>query len=149
MSDILQNLIFRIESVERRLKNLSRSTSPSLVFLQSPLTSASWSGSSHSTTSKTLLDLSAVFGVPAGIKAIFLRVVIQDSGAASNQCVLYLAPNNTSGQGVCFRCVPSNDYWSDDTSLVPCSSSGDLYYQIVASGSSTLDVILQVWGYVL
>jgi hypothetical protein len=33
--------------------------------------------------------------------------------------------------------------------IVPCDANGDVYYQIVASGTDTLDAILQIWGYFL
>ena len=31
--------------------------------------------------------------------------------------------------------------------VVPCDANGDVYYQIVASGTGTMDVHLQIWGY--
>ena len=52
------------------------------VYLQAPLTSTSWDGDSFSTTAKTLIDLSAVFGVPANVKAIYARVFVNDSASA-------------------------------------------------------------------
>jgi len=30
---------------------------------------------------------------------------------------------------------------------VPCNADGDIYYQISASGASTFDVWIQIWGY--
>ena len=44
------------------------------VFLTTPLTSTAWDEDSYSTTAKTLIDLSEVFGVPAGVKAVMVKI---------------------------------------------------------------------------
>ena len=117
-------------------------------YLQAPLTSGSWTGNAFSTTAKTLIDLSAVFSVPAGVKAVDVLVSIHDEGSAGGNCYLVLAPNDTADQGKFTYCsgLP-NDVWHAESHAVPCDANGDIYYQIVASGAGTLDVYLQVWGY--
>ena len=124
-------------------------TQQQFIPLTAALTSTSWDGDSFSTTAKTLIDLSAVFGVPAGVKAIYLRAVIRDSGSAGNTDIyLVLGPTNAGGAGLNVRCGGRpNDFWEDQTIIVPCDANGDVYYQIVASGGSTMDVYLFIWGY--
>ena len=117
------------------------------TYLTTPLTSTAWDGDAFSTTAKTLIDLSVVFGVPAGVKAVLVRVAIQDSGAAAADCYLVLAPNNTAGAGMATPCIPVNDRYMRMSHVVPCDANGDIYYQIVASGAGTLDVWIQIWGY--
>ena len=112
-----------------------------------PLTSTSWDGDSYSTTAKTLIDLSAVFGVPAGVKAVMVRVAVQDSAAASGDYYITLSPNNSAGSGLTVNCIPVNDRLNRAQLNVPCNVDGDIYYQIAASGASTFDVHLQVFGY--
>ena len=134
--------------VERRLEELERQDTPRWIYLTSPLTSTSWDGDSFSTTSKTKIDLSSVFSAPAFVKAVLVKAEVQDSGASGTDCYLLLSPNDTSGIGaVCVRCPPADDRWSSDSGICPCDASGDIYYQIVASDSSTLDVVLEIWGY--
>ena len=72
------------------------------VFLTTPKTSDSWDGDARSTTAKTLIDLSAVFGVPAGVKAVLVGVSMRDSGSAASTggCYLILSPVNTNYVGV-------------------------------------------------
>jgi hypothetical protein len=117
-----------------------------------PLTSTSWDGDAHSTESKTKIDLSAVFGCPASIKAVLATVSCRDSGSAGTAGLfVILSPNNTASSGS-LACRPSgltNDYVKTDAGVVPCDASGDLYYQLVASGASTLDVWIEIWGYCL
>lgn len=116
--------------------------------LTSPLTSTSWDGDAHSTTAKTLIDLSAVFGAPAGIKAAVFRTAIRDSASATNDCVLILSPNNSDGVGLSADCSGiANDYYDRNCLTVPCDANGDVYYQIVASGVNTMDVTVEIWGY--
>jgi len=120
------------------------------VFLTSPLTSTSWNGDAYSTTSKTKIDLSAVFGAPAGIKAALVWVRVNDSGsAASNALFFILSPVNTANLGPMIvrpGGLP-NDYYAEQLSIVPCDSNGDVYYQVVASDTGTMDVTIQIWGY--
>lgn len=137
------------DALEHKIEKIETGGGGAWKFLTAPLTSTAWDGDSHSTTAKTLIDLSTEFGIPDYVKAILVRGIVQDSGAASGQYALYLAPNATAGQGICFRTVPANDYYSDHTAIVPCDLNGDIYYQVYASGSGTFDVILQIWGYVL
>ena len=130
-------------------KKITRDNLSGWHFLTTPLTSTSWDGDSYSTTAKTLIDLSSVFGVPAGVKAILVRLVARDSGSSSGYNYIGLSPNNTAGsvaiqaylQGV------ANDVYVSANGIVPCDANGDVYYQIVASGTGTLDAIIEIWGY--
>ena len=118
------------------------------VPLTTPLTSTSWDGDSFSTTAKTVIDLSAVFGVPAGVKAVDIKIMLRDSGSASYAALIILGPDNTSYRGKAFQCggLPSN-YIDRSSAIVSCDANGDIYYQIDASGSGTMDVWLEIWGY--
>jgi len=119
------------------------------VFLASPLTSTSWDGDAFSTTAKTKIDLSVVFKVPAGVKGILVRLVARDSGSASGYCQLALSPNATADSVAAqayLQGVP-NDVYVSVNGVVPCDANGDIYYQIVASGTGTLDAFIEIWGY--
>jgi hypothetical protein len=128
---------------------ISRENLTGWHFLTTPLTSTSWDGDSYSTTAKTLIDLSEVFGVPAGVKAVMVRMAARDSGSSTGYCQLGLSPNSTAGnvavqaylQGV------ANDVYVSVNGVVPCDANGDVYYQVVASGTGTLDAIIEIWGY--
>mgnify|MGYP001413713846 FL=1 len=119
------------------------------VFLTAQLTSTSWDGDARSTTAKTLIDLSSVFEVPAGVKAVIVNAAVRDSGsAAAADAFLCLCPNNSSLAGPKISCAGlPNDVWAYGSFTVPCNSNGDIYYQIVASGSGTMDVYLEIWGW--
>lgn len=120
-----------------------------LVPLATPLTSTSWDGDAFSTTAKTKIDLSAVFGAPAGIKAALIRIVARDSGSSGFNAYVGLAPNNTDGSHALavFPAGLANNSWDDNQGIVPCDENGDIYYQISASGSGTMDVVIEIWGY--
>jgi len=148
VSDLVRALAQRVMELERRVDGLVR---PEVmrppVWLDSPLTSASWDGDSYSTTAKTLIDLSAVFGAPAGIKAALFFVGIRDSGSNGTDCWLILGPTNVAGSGLTADCHTVNDRWKRNCLEVPCNADGDVYYQINASGAGTMDVYLQIWAY--
>lgn len=119
------------------------------VFLTTPLTSTSWDGDSFSTTAKTKIDLSSVFGAPAGIKGIFVKLVARDSGSSAGYCQLGLSPNSTDSSMAiqCYLQGVANDVYVSANGIVPCNANGDIYYQIVASGAGTLDAFIEIWGY--
>lgn len=136
-----------IDSLRRSIDNIATGETGVITYLTTPLTNASWDGDGRSTTAKTLLDLSAVFGAPAGIRAVYVTVQVRDSGSAGADTVFILAPNNTANQGMIFSCggLP-NDQLYRGAAWVPCVG-GDVYFQCIASGASTLDVDLKIWGY--
>lgn len=119
------------------------------TYLTIPLISTSWDGDSHSTTGKTLIDLSAVFGAPAGIKAVLLWVAVRDSASATVETYLILGPTSSNFVGMAADPHPINDRVQRETIVVPCDANGDIYYQIGASGAGTFDVWMQIWGYLL
>ena len=128
-------------------KKITRRNLAGWTFLTTPLTSTSWDGDARSTTAKTLIDLSAVFGVPAGVKAVLVEMSVRDSGAATSECRLILSPNNTSLSGMHLVAPKDNDFWITANSIIPCDANGDIYYQVVASGTGTFDAYMQIWGY--
>lgn len=151
MSDYTE-LVREIAILKRDMERLNARETPGLAwrYLTSPLTSTSFDGDSFSSTAKLSIDLSAVFGVPAGVKAVYIKTAIRDSGSASNDCILYLSPENAGNTGPAVDTGRiANDVYVRDTLVVPCDANGDIYYQVVASGAGTMDIILQVWGFQL
>ncbi len=155
--DILKELINKVNFLEREFERYKTYDSPGAEFpvhyLRVPYTSASWNNTAYSTTGKTSIDLSAVFSdgagnfVPDFVEAVFVRVAVQDSGAAGTDCFLILSPNNTAGSGIPFACFTANDRFNRTSGLVPCDANGNIYYQTTASGVLTLDVGIQIWGW--
>ena len=121
------------------------------TYLAAPLTSTSFDGDAKSTTSKTKIDMSAAFsGYPASAKAALIRLAARDSGSAgSNAPLVNLATNNTAGSAaLCVRPAGlPNDYVAEGTGIVPTDANGDIYYQVAATGTGTLDIWIEIWGY--
>jgi hypothetical protein len=152
MADTLQEMYREIDRLKRRFERFESgeyiNTKAHAVFLTTPLTSTSWDGDSFSTTSKTLIDLSTVFGVPAGVKAVLFSIYLRDSGSAAGTCDLILSPNNTDLSGLYTACSGvANNMFVGNGPTVPCDANGDVYYQIRTSGVGTMDIYLEVWGY--
>ena len=126
-----------------------RTLIPQFVPLRTALTSTSWDGDSFSTTAKTKIDLSSVFSAPAKVRAVLANIEINDSGSAGTDCYLYLGPDDTADSGAGVTCHPTNDRVTRCQRWVTCDASGDIYYQIAASGASTMDVVLEIAGYLL
>ena len=117
------------------------------IPLKAALTSAAFDGDAFSTTAKTLIDLSASFGAPDGIQAVYMKIVVNDGGSAGTDTTLILSPINTAGVGLAFSPMPVDDRAGRYAAIIPCDSNGDIYYQVTASGAGEFDIVLQIWGY--
>ena len=119
------------------------------VFLISAKTSTAWQGKVCSTTAKTKIDLSDVFAVPAGVKAVLASANIKDSGSVAADAWLVLSPVDIAYDGVWVTCsgIANNKLVASGTIIVPCDSNGDIYYQTKASGTNTLTVDLAIYGW--
>ena len=116
------------------------------IPLTTPLSSTSWDGDSRSTTAATLIDLSAVFGVPAGVKAVLAKIVARDSVAIGTNNWFQIGPSATqTGFVTCWTI--GGDLWFSQTAVCPCDANGDIYFQCNASGASTLEVVIVIEGY--
>jgi hypothetical protein len=118
------------------------------VPLDTPLTSTSFDGDAFSTVgTSTLIDLSAAFGVPAGVKAVLADVAIRDSAAwGAGEYRLDLGPSSTYYYAFRAACY-GGDLLGRGQGVVPCDANGDVYYRTEASGAGTLDVTVRIWGY--
>lgn len=144
------SIISELDELRREVERLKTKETARWVYLTAPLTSTSWDMDARSTEAKTLLDLSAVFSVPASVKAVSVVVEVRDSGSAAGSAGLCLAPNDTASQGHWTACSGiTNDASAFSSFVCECTTTGDIYYQTVATGGSTLDVRIQVWGYLL
>ena len=150
MSNFDEKTVDRIKRLEREVERLRVKEKQVFVPLTTPLTSTAWDGDSFSTTAKTKIDLSEVFGVPAGVKAVLVQLLARDSGSAASTNIFFgLSPNDVDASNPVMavgRGLP-NDTLVYTTVTCPCDANGDVYYQIVASGSGTMDCWIRIWGY--
>ena len=148
MSNFDETMLKRLTKLEREVERLRVKESGKFIALTTQLTSTSWDGDSFSTTAKTKIDLSAVFGVPAGVKAVLVKVALRDSGSAAASCVFQLSGVSSGTKySLTAQASPIADRFAYYSGIVPCDANGDVYYQINASGSATMDVYLEIWGY--
>jgi hypothetical protein len=120
-----------------------------VTYLSTALSSTDWTGNSFGTTPKTKIDLSAVFGAPANVEAVYCAGSIRDSGSAGTDCNLILSANDVDGQGFRVTATPVDDRLTGYSIFVPCSTDGDIYYQTATSSTDSMDIFLRIWGYTL
>lgn len=143
-----RDLLQRIARLERMLDRAGAVEVPRIVRLKTPKTSTAWDGDARSTTSRTLIDMSAVFGVPAGVKAVLIRVVARDTGSATRTAHVALSPATTGDAAFILRLTKLPDLYHGEALItLPCNSNGDVYYDIAASGTGTMAVWLEIWGW--
>jgi len=144
--DILNGLIFDIAALKKRLARLETQAQPRWVYLAAPLGADAWNGDSYSDVASASIDLSAEFSVPAYIKAVLIQVAVRDSGAAENTNYFRCGASATYNyENTCH--AGGSDVWRYYLSPVQCDANGDLWYAIEASGTSTLEIVLRIWGY--
>jgi hypothetical protein len=147
--DILDQLATRLHELQRRIEALETQEAARWVYLQTPLTSAAWSGSTYSTVSdSTQIDLSAVFGVPANAKAALLYIQVKDS-AGLGDYYIRVGPNATYYYAMIVGSISATVYNYGGPCVVPCDANGDIWYRIAASGANTLAITMRVAGYQL
>jgi len=136
----MRELVRRISELERRLDNLIQpEVAPQPVFLQASLTSTSWDGDAKADASDGTIDLSADFGVPAGVKAVMVRLAAEDEtvGVAA-----YLGPS--AGERAVQIVTQVADEFIVNSGVVPCDSSGDIYW---FTNGELDQVFIEIFGY--
>ena len=110
-----------------------------LVFTPGYYTSTDWDGDAKN--GNTIIDLSAAFGLPAGVKAVSLQLAIIDETPA-----VYGRLSQTSAllnTGVLCRTQVANQY-IDVAGIVLCDANGDIYWN---QGGELDGVNIYVSGY--
>ena len=110
------------------------------VFLTTPLTSTAWDGDNKGIADRAIVDLSAVFGVPAGVKAVLMS--IQTTGDAANDYIRF-GPNSTYNYALTCRTTVASQI-SHASGIVPCDANGDVYCYTSGTVES---VYVWIWGY--
>ena len=110
------------------------------VFLTKPLTSTSWDGDNKVAGDRAIVDLSAVFGVPDGVKAVMMS--IQTTGDAANDYIRF-GPNSTYNYVLtCITAVAGQI--AHASGIVPCDANGDIYCY---TSGNVEGVYVLIWGY--
>jgi len=120
-------------------RNSTTYTGYVFVPLTTPLTSTSWDGDSKGTGDDGTIDLSAVFGAPAGIKAVLIRRRMEDATVGTE----WTAGPSASSTADIIRAQVTNVY-VESNAVIPCDANGDIY----CTFSGTIDdCIMQIHGY--
>lgn len=122
-------------------KKISRETLAGWYFLSTPLTSTSWDGDTKGIGDRAIVDLSTVFGVPAGVKAVLMS--IQTQGDAAND---YIRFGPDSGNNFTLTCrTQVAGQIAHASGIVPCDANGDVY--CYTSTTNVEGVQVWIWGY--
>lgn len=125
-------------------------TTGQITFLTAGLTSTSYDGDSFS-DSNNLIDTSDTFSAPAGITAAYVTIFCRDSGSSGTDSwvgAAYSSSATNTEQSVIVQLLGhANDQLISGSGWTKCDSNGDFYLNVNASGSSTCDVWLYIWGY--
>ena len=140
MSDFDEKMMQRLKRLEREVERLQRWESGKFIALTTPLTSTNWDGDTKTTANRAIVDLSAVFGVPAGIKAVMMS--IQTQADAANDYIRF-GPNSTYNYVLTCRTQVANQI-AHAIGIVPCDANGDIY--CYPSGDIE-NVQVWIWGY--
>ena len=109
-----------------------------------PLTSTSYDGNDTIAVGTVTLDTSAVFSVPAGVRAVnaYIRASWVAAVAASN-----LQIKLTGDSNIIAELKAHDTYAQDMTVIIPCDSNGD--FDIVVINADAINVNIAILGYQL
>ena len=140
MSNFDEKTVDRIKRLEREVERLRVKESGKFIALTTPLTSTAWDGDDKGTGDRATVDLSAVFGVPAGVKAVLMSV--QTTGDTANEYIRF-GPDSTNNFVLTCRTQVASQI-AHASGLVPCDANGDVYCYT----SGTVErVYVWIWGY--
>ena len=145
-------LVRKLAMLERRLDNLAQPEKGWVPhFLTTPYTNTDFDGDSFSDVAANTkienTDWSTT--IPATAKALIIRILCRDSGSAATAGLYVALAGAAAATGFPLVCRPSgkaNNDFADSSGVVPCTD-GDIWYQINASGASTMDVWLECYGW--
>lgn len=126
--------------VDDQTKYIERSTLAGWTFLTTPLTSTAWDGDNKGTGDRATVDLSAVFGVPAGVKAVLMSI---QTDADTAEDYIRFGPNSTYNYALTCR-TQVGGVIAHANGIVPCDSNGDVYCYTSGTVES---VYVWIWGY--
>jgi hypothetical protein len=134
----------------RSYKNATAYAAYAYVPLTTPLTSTSWDGDAFSDQGVTTLNLMTTFGLPANVKAVVVRQFARDSAAWGTAGMFFALGPSSSSWSACLVRPAGGDVWAESTGAIcPTNGNGTVYYRIEASGASTMDIWIEIWGYFL
>ncbi len=114
-------------------------TISNFVPLVQKLTSTSWDGDAKTASDNGVLDLSAVFGLPADISAVLIRISVDFAAAGDFMRV----GSNAGNQAALVARAAVGTVNVDALAPVPCDG-GDIH---VFFNQNTTAVFIQIWGY--
>jgi len=110
-------------------------------FVPGYYTSKDWDGDAKN--GNETIDLSAVFGVPAGVKAVVVRLAFEDE--TPQVTVTISKDSGDIGNGMCLINQVA-DYWMATVGIVPCDANGDIYWWQNGEIDSVTLSILGYWN---
>ncbi len=145
MSD---NIARRLKDLEERVGNLELIEYSKIVFkVLSHTTGTAWSTvTSRSASDDALIDLSATFGTPDNIKAIFVRVDMSDGDGSAPLALCSMGPSASPSEALFYADPAYNNEWAITTTVVSCDSNGDIY---ITFSETTDQFRFSIIGYII
>jgi hypothetical protein len=109
------------------------------VVLPSALTSTSWDGDAKTTADNGVIDLSAVFGVPAGVKTVLVKLI-----GASTTVGRYFGVGPDATMWVAQRVAVANQNVYIGPAPCACDANGDITFYTDGNMSA---MHIQIFGY--
>ena len=128
----------------KNYRNATTYTGYIFVPLTTPATSTAFDGDLYDVDNDgAIIDLSASFGIPAGVKAVVVSV------AASCPTVGKAFRVGTSSTSYYTLEVHSQaaNVWTDNNGVVPCDANGDIYFMTDAVDGAEFTVWMRIYGY--
>lgn len=116
--------------------------------LQEPLIAYAWDWNNIQYSDVavwTKVDLASEFGTPIGIKAVLLNITIFDTGSGTDEYFKFAPYENLVSGSFYVRCAGAQ--YASATIVMPCDPNGNIWYQVNASGTNTMYILMHVWGY--
>ncbi len=118
-----------------------------LQILDEPYRSSAWDASAKDESDTGIVDLSAVFGLPNEISAVYVTLSMTDANVGT---FVALSRDDTGGYAVKAVTTVAN-VEAEMSGIVPCDLNGNIYITLDCGLPETTDidsVTIKIWGYV-
>ncbi len=138
------------------ISNAATAGTHSAVVDGGPWKSTDWNGDTKSGANNGVVDLSAAFGLPAGIRGVFISFNVTTSDADNDEHVVgfFIDADHIPGgsawggaDGVFVQMV--NGKFRSAHGFVPCDPNGDIYFYTSAASGDNLNIWVVITGYLL
>ena len=142
---MINEIAQKLTELEQRLAALEVTETEAWKIPTTPYTSTSYDGDDVVAVGNFTLDTSAVFGIPAGVRAVIVYLRGTWATAGATRYTALTAAGDATAAALIYAQVANIP--TSIQAIIPCNANGDIDVYVV--GANMNDTIIRIVGYLL